>query len=98
VPPNTPNRQRRGGQSIPGHLRPIVRELRVAPSVDSGRCQDLCKVSRPTARTYLEELVLLGIATVLHKGNPQTCQPYVIALGAELSVAAAPADTLKTKC
>jgi hypothetical protein len=65
--------------SIPGHLRPIIRELRRAPEVASPCCERLCGVSRPTARTHMQELVLLGIATG-KKGSCQTNEPDVITL------------------
>ena len=48
--------------SIPGHLRPLIRALRQEESVDSTHCTSICKVSKPTARKYLRELSLLGIA------------------------------------
>lgn len=54
--------------SIPIHLRPIVRELRKCLYVDSRRTANLCKVSAPTARKYLKELDVLGIAG-LTKGS-----------------------------
>jgi hypothetical protein len=66
-----------GISSVPGHLRPIVRELRVKPKINSGQVEELLKVSRPTARNYLEELWLLGLAT-LTKGNRKS--PHVITL------------------
>jgi hypothetical protein len=60
--------------SLPGHLRPIVRELRRTGEADSPTCASLCQVSRTTVRRYFQELVLLGIAT-LAKGSPETNQP-----------------------
>jgi len=65
--------------SVPGHLRPIVRQLRRSPSVDSAFAQALCNVSRPTARNYLKELSLLGIAE-LTKGSPERNQTDEIRL------------------
>ena len=47
--------------SIPGHLRPLVRQLRRTDTIDSPLCEELCRVSRPTARRYLKELSLLRI-------------------------------------
>lgn len=38
--------------SLPGHLRPIVRELHTSGIADSPTCARLCQVSRPTARKY----------------------------------------------
>ncbi len=60
--------------SIPGHLRPIVRELRRNDEVDSSRCEMLCRVSRPTARQYLAALDLLGIGTRA-KGRAERNEP-----------------------
>ena len=56
--------------SIPIQLRPIIRGLREYESINSSQCAALCKVSQPTARNYLKELSLLGIAE-LTKGSPQ---------------------------
>ncbi len=55
--------------SIPGHLRPIIRELRRRDVLATERVTNLCRVTAPTARNYLRELELLGIAE-LKKGNP----------------------------
>lgn len=60
--------------SIPAHVRPIVRELRISESVDTPRCAQLCRVSDTTARRYLKELSLLGIAT-LTLGEPKLNRP-----------------------
>jgi hypothetical protein len=68
--------------SIPGHIRPIVRELQQSAVVDSTRCRVICGVSAPTARKYLEELRLLGIVDVT-KGNPETNQPDTAVLRQE---------------
>lgn len=65
--------------SIPGHLRPLIRELRGAETVDSPRCAALCRVSKPTARNYLKELNLLGIAE-LTKGSSKNNEPDLIRL------------------
>jgi hypothetical protein len=54
--------------SIPGHLRPVVKALRKETVVNSTHCAALCRVSKPTARNYLKELSLLGIAD-LTKGS-----------------------------
>jgi hypothetical protein len=54
--------------SIPGHLRPIIRELRRTDVVETDRVVKLCRVTAPTARNYLRELALLGIAE-LDKGS-----------------------------
>jgi hypothetical protein len=65
--------------SIPGHLRPIIRELRTKASVDTAVVEKLCRVTAPTARRYLKELGLLGIGS-LAKGSPENNQPDAIAL------------------
>jgi hypothetical protein len=65
--------------SIPGHLRPIVKELRVMDSVDSTQCENLCRVSRPTARKYMKELDVLGIATMI-QGRRETNDSHIIGL------------------
>jgi hypothetical protein len=65
--------------SIPGHLRPIIRELRKVDYVDTRICQTICNVSGPTARYYLLELDLLGIGTLI-KGSPKSNQPDKIYL------------------
>lgn len=65
--------------SLPGHLRPIVRELRGAGTATSPGSAKLCRVSRPTARKYFEELVLLGIATI-SKGSPASNEPDELTL------------------
>lgn len=48
--------------STPGHLRKIIRALRTVPSVDTAMATRLCEVTSPTARNYLTELQLVGIA------------------------------------
>ena len=57
--------------SIPGDLRPIIRKLRVQQKVDTATVMKACNVSPPTARTYMEKVMLLGIATG-SKGRPAT--------------------------
>jgi hypothetical protein len=64
--------------SVPGHLRPLVRHLRVAQSVTSSEARRLCKVSQPTARNCMQELVLLGIAEPATKSR--VLEPDSIAL------------------
>lgn len=54
--------------SLPGHIRPIIRELQRSGLVDTSKCQEICSVSRPTARKYLAEAKALGIAE-LTKGD-----------------------------
>jgi len=67
--------------SMPGHLRPILRELRLAGAVSTKRCSTVCvpPVSQPTARNYLQELALLGIGN-LSKGSPATSAPDTLKL------------------
>ena len=65
--------------SIPGHLRPLIRELRRADRIDSTTAAKLCGVTPPTARNYLKQLALLGIAD-LAKGAPNANLPDVITL------------------
>lgn len=60
--------------SIPRHFRPIIRRLREARTVTSSEVEPLCEVSRPTARTYLDELALLRVVD-LSKGSPQSNAP-----------------------
>ena len=65
--------------SIPGHLRPIIRELRLTDKIDTPTAATLCRVSPPTARRCLKEIALLGIG-LLAKGSPETNHPDAIAL------------------
>lgn len=60
--------------SIPGHLRPIIRKLREVYSVNTGAVESLCRVTSPTARSYLKQLELLGIVELV-KGASSTCLP-----------------------
>jgi hypothetical protein len=66
--------------SVPGHLRPIVHELRKAECVDTGRCMALCGVSDTTARRYMKELQLLEIVVLLPKGPGQARESNRITL------------------
>jgi hypothetical protein len=68
--------------SIPGHIRPLLKELREADRVTSTECEKLCLVSRPTARKRLKELELLGLA-VRTTGSPQSNEPDAIRLADE---------------
>jgi hypothetical protein len=65
--------------SIPGHLRPIIRELRLTDKIDTATAATLCRVTAPTARRYLKEIELLGIG-LLAKGSPETNHADAIAL------------------
>ena len=64
--------------SVPGHIRPVVRQLRTA-DVTSGDCESLCRVSRPTARKRLRELEVLGIVNRI-AGCPETNLPDTVGL------------------
>lgn len=70
--------------SIPGGLRPLIRELRREGSINTGICQRLCGVSHPTARKYLLELELLGIGDRT-KGSPKTNEPDTITLAPDFA-------------
>ena len=65
--------------SVPGHLRPIIKELRKCDSVNSKEGERVCAKSRPTIRKYFRELELLGIVE-LKKGSVQTNDPDVVKL------------------
>lgn len=65
--------------SVPGHLRPIIKELRKVDSVDAKRGEMLCAVSRTTIRKYFKELELLGIVRV-EAGSKQTNQAETVRL------------------
>jgi hypothetical protein len=56
--------------SVPGHLRPMIGELRRTATLDTSTCKRVCGVSSPTARNYMAELVLVGIAEYEQKGSP----------------------------
>lgn len=75
--------------SIPGHLRPIVRELQKAGSITSSNCTVLCGVSQPTARKYLKELALLRIVN-LTKGSPRMNDPDLAILTEDFQWIAVP--------
>ncbi|HXJ42488.1 MAG TPA: hypothetical protein VNH18_24620 [Bryobacteraceae bacterium] len=66
--------------SVPGHFRPIVRALRLG-EVRTERASKVCAVSAPTARNYMAELALLGIAE-LTKGNAASNQADSLVLAA----------------
>ena len=68
--------------SIPGHLRPIIRELTGTKKVYTTLAAGLCKVSAPTARHYLQEISLLGIGR-LEKGSARDNSPDHITLSKE---------------
>lgn len=68
--------------SIPGPLRPIVRNLLLTTTVCTKCAAALCRVSAPTARNLLKQLSLLGIC-VLNKGGPITNEPDRVELATE---------------
>ena len=70
--------------SLPGHLRPIVRELHHSGTANSTTCAKLCEVSQPTARKYFQEIAILGIAE-LSKGSPESNEPDQLRLATEYS-------------
>jgi len=66
--------------SLPMHFRPVIRQLSQGTDfVTSTECEELCRVSRPTARKILQELELLGIVDRV-KGYPETNQPDSVRL------------------
>jgi hypothetical protein len=75
--------------SIPGHLRPIVRGLMARGCVDTPAVTALCRVTYPTARSYLRQLELLGIVQ-LTKGAPESNQPDTAALASAFAWLRAP--------
>jgi hypothetical protein len=68
--------------SISGHLRPIIKHLREYEEVTSTECEALCRVSRPTARSLMRELELLGIIT-RSKGSAKTNEADSVRLSDE---------------
>jgi hypothetical protein len=50
--------------SVPGQLRPIVKELRKVDSVDSNRGSAVSAVSKTTLKKFFKELELLGIVHI----------------------------------
>jgi len=68
--------------SLPGHLRPIVRQLRKHGCAETGECARLCHVSGPTVRKYFKELDLLGLAA-LTEGSAPTNQPHRLTLATQ---------------
>jgi hypothetical protein len=70
--------------SIPGYLRAVVRELRGAPYVDTSSCMQLCEVSDTSARRYMEELQLLGLA-FLKQGDAKAGRQNRVVLSTRFS-------------
>ncbi len=69
--------------SIPGHLRPMIGALSQSGCLTTAQCKDACAVSSPTARNYMAELVLLGLAVQSRIGKPATNEPDEISLAPE---------------
>jgi len=65
--------------SIPGHLRPIVRALMGSAKVNTPTAASLCRVTDPTARSYMKQMSLLGIADLV-KGSARSNQPDSLGL------------------
>lgn len=68
--------------SVPGHLRNVVKQLRIHDKVESPLGEKLCAVSRPTIRKYFRELEILGIVT-LTEGDEIANTPHVVTLTTE---------------
>lgn len=68
--------------SVPGHLRPIIKELRNVDSLDSNKGERICGVSRPTIRSYFRELELLEIVE-LKEGSQKTNESTTVKFAEE---------------
>jgi hypothetical protein len=68
--------------SVPGHLRNVVKQLRIHNKLESPLGEKLCAVSRPTIRKYFRELEILGIVT-LTDGDDYAGTPHVVTLTTE---------------
>lgn len=68
--------------SVPGHLRKVIKQLRVKDSLTSTLGEKLCAVSRPTIRKYFRELEVLGIVE-LTTGDDIASTPHVVTLTSE---------------
>lgn len=68
--------------SVPGHLRNVVKQLRVQDKLTSTLGEKLCAVSRPTIRKYFRELEILGIV-ILKEGDDHANTPHEVTLTAE---------------
>jgi hypothetical protein len=68
--------------SVPGHLRNVVKQLRVQDKLTSTLGEKLCAVSRPTIRKYFRELEILGIVD-LDEGDDYANTPHEVTLTAE---------------
>jgi hypothetical protein len=65
--------------SVPGHLRNVIKQLRINDSLTSTLGEQLCAVSRPTIRKYFRELEILGIVGLTH-GDDFANEPHVVKL------------------
>lgn len=65
--------------SVPGHVRPLVRQLRRSETIDTPGCMALCHVSDTSARRYMHEIHLLGVGRLL-PGSPTINEPNEITL------------------
>ncbi len=65
--------------SIPRHLRQIIKHLRSQSNLDTPTAQSLCSVSPPTARSYMKQAVMLGLADTID-GCLRTDEPHRISL------------------
>jgi hypothetical protein len=70
--------------SLPGHIRPIVRELCRAGAIDTSSAAKVCNSSIPTARKRLKEVAILGFGSIV-PGAPRTNEPDRISLAESYS-------------
>jgi hypothetical protein len=68
--------------SVPGHLRNVIKQLRLNDSLTSTLGEKLCGVSRPTIRRYFKELDVLGIVE-LTEGDDYSLTPHIVKLTSE---------------
>jgi hypothetical protein len=68
--------------SVPGHLRNVIKQLRVINSLTSTLGEKLCGVSRTTIRKYFRELEILGIVE-LTEGDEIDLSPHEVKLTSE---------------
>jgi hypothetical protein len=68
--------------SVPGHLRNVIKQLRLNDSLTSTLGEKLCAVSRPTIRKYFRELEILGIVE-LKEGDDFADTPHTVTLTSE---------------
>jgi hypothetical protein len=68
--------------SVPGHLRNVIKQLRIHDKLESPLGEKLCAVSRPTIRKYFKELDILGIVK-LKVGDDFADEPHTVTLTSE---------------